>query len=154
MLAGGLSEDDEDASPLMRWLYAVRIEASTPPAAGSMPLARVCAGMNGMAFDPIGSSVFPPPISLDQLYRLATLPLRRQARGEVLREALCGISVAIVGRIVRKEIVVDKPSGAIETLLLTLANGRFLHVSLSIKLQVKKQCFLTLKSIYMAYSCE
>lgn len=71
-------------------------------------------------------------ISRDQLYRLATLPLRRQARGEVLRKALCGISVAIVGRIVRKEIVVDRPSDAIETLLLTLANGHFLHVSLSI----------------------
>lgn len=131
-LAGGLSEDDEDASPLMCWLYTARIEASTPSAAGPILLARVRAGMGGMVFDPIDSSAFPRAISRDQLYRLATLPLRRQARGEVLRKALCGISVAIVGRIVRKEIVVDRPSDAIETLLLTLANGHFLHVPLSI----------------------
>lgn len=95
-----------------------------------MLLARVRAGMGGMEFDPLGSSAFPPPISRDQLYGLATLPLRRKTRGEVLREALCGISVAIVGHIVQKEIAVDRPSDVTEALLLTLASERFLHVSL------------------------
>lgn len=61
-LTDGLSKDDEDASPLMCWLYAARIEASTHSAAGSILLARVRAGMGGIGFDPIGSSAFPSHI--------------------------------------------------------------------------------------------
>lgn len=61
-LTDGLSKDDEDASPLMCWLYAARIEASTHSAAESILLARVRAGMGGIGFDPIGSSAFPSHI--------------------------------------------------------------------------------------------
>lgn len=63
--------------------------------------------MDGMGFDPNGSSASKPLVSRDSLNGLAALPLRRQAHGEVLCEALGGISVTVVSRAMRKEIVVE-----------------------------------------------